>query len=60
MVGQQTPPAGGPQWVALSVAESAAEAAPILVKIGMATIEVRTAFEPAVFAEVVRTLRALC
>lgn len=58
---QQTPPAGGPRWVALAVAESApGEAAPILVTVGAATVEVRAGFEPAVFAEVVRTLKALC
>jgi len=58
---QQAPATGGQRWVALTVAESAAiEAAPILVKIGTATVEVRAGFEPAVFAEVVRTLRALC
>lgn len=58
---QQTPPAGGPRWVALSVAESATVGAPpILVKIGLATVEVRAGFEPAAFAEVVRTLKGLC
>jgi len=58
---QQTPATGGQRWVALAVAESAAtEAAPILVKIGTATIEVRAGFEPSVFAAVVRTLKTLC
>lgn len=59
---QLAPTAGGqPKWVALSVQESAtAEAPPIVVKIGEAAVEVRTGFDAAVFATVVRTLKALC
>jgi transposase-like protein len=57
----QTHPASGPRWVALSVEETTAvEATPILVRVGTVAVEVRAGFEPAVFADVVRTLKALC
>lgn len=58
---QQAPSAGGPRWVALSVEEATTvQATPILVRVGAIAVEVRAGFEPAVFAEVVRTLKALC
>lgn len=59
---QQAPTAGGePKWVALSVQEPTTdEAPPIVVKIGGAAVEVRAGFDAAVFATVVRTLKALC
>jgi transposase-like protein len=58
---QHASPTGRPRWVALSVAKPApAEAAPILVRVGTTTVEVRAGFEPAVFAEVARALKALC
>lgn len=58
---RQTPAAGSPKWVALSVLEPAPDPGPpILVKIGGATVEVRAGFDAAVFAEVARTLKTLC
>jgi transposase-like protein len=58
---QQTPPTGGPRWVALSVEEAVpVEAAPILVRVGTVVVEVRAGFEPAVFADVIMTLKTLC
>jgi transposase-like protein len=58
---QQTPSASGPRWVALSVEETTGvEASPILVRVGAIAVEVRAGFEPAVFADVVRTLKTLC
>lgn len=59
---QQAPSAGGGlKWVALSVQDPTAdEAPPIVVKICGATVEVRAGFDAAVFAEVARTLKALC
>lgn len=58
---RQMPTTSSPKWVALSVQESAPETAPpILVRIGAATVEVRAGFDAAVFAEVARTLKALC
>lgn len=58
---QQAPSAGGPRWVALSVEEATTvQATPILVRVGAIAVEVRAGFEPSVFAEVVRTLKALC
>lgn len=56
----QAEPARGPRWVALSVGATEGEAPPILVKVGSIAVEVRAGFEPTVFADVVRTLKALC
>jgi len=57
---QQVPPAGESRWLALSVEETpGAGSAPILVRIGTVAVEVRSGFEPAVLADVVRTLKAL-
>lgn len=56
----QAEPARGPRWVALSVEATSVEAPPILVKVGSIAVEVRAGFEPTVFAEVVRALKALC
>lgn len=59
--GQQTPPTGDLQWVALSVEEATpVEAPPILVRVGSATVEVRAGFEPTLLADVVRALKTLC
>ncbi|HYF78312.1 MAG TPA: helix-turn-helix domain-containing protein [Symbiobacteriaceae bacterium] len=58
---RQTPAAGSPKWVALSVQEPAPDPGPaILVRIGAATVEVRAGFDATVFTEVARTLKALC
>jgi len=58
---RQAPAAGSPKWVALSVQGLAPDPGPaILVRIGAATVEVRAGFDTAVFAEVARTLKALC
>jgi hypothetical protein len=58
---RQTPAAGSPEWVALSVQDPApAPGPPILVKIGGAIVEVRAGFDATVFAEVARTLKTLC
>jgi len=59
---QQALPAGGePKWVALAVQDPTRdEAPPIVVKIGGAAVEVRAGFNATVFAEVARTLKALC
>ena len=58
---QQIPPAGRPQWVSLRLDESASdEASPLLAKVGAATIEVRAGFDPALLADLVRTLKTLC
>lgn len=59
---QQTPTASDePKWVALSVQEPTTyEAPPIVVQIGGAAVEVRAGCDAAVFATVVRTLKALC
>lgn len=57
---QQTPPARGPRWVALSVEATEGAAPPILVKVGSIAVEVRAGFEPFVLAEVVRVLKAQC
>jgi transposase-like protein len=58
---RQTLPAVGPRWVALSVEEATTvKAPPILVRVGTIAVEVRAGFEPAVFADVVRTLKTLC
>lgn len=58
---EQGPAARQPQWVSLRLAETASgSAAPILVKIGTATIEVRPGFDPTLLADVVRALKTLC
>jgi transposase-like protein len=58
---RHAPSTTGPQWVALPIEETtAAEARPLVVRVGTVTVEVRPGFEPAVLADVVRTLKALC
>jgi len=58
---QPTPPAGRPQWVSLHLDETASdEASALLVKVGVATIEVRAGFDPSLLTEVVRMLKTLC
>ena len=58
---QQSPSASAPQWVAVSLEESTPEEAPLIaVRVGTFAVEVRSGFEPAVLAAVVRTLKTLC
>lgn len=50
-------------WVSVLMSEtdeSSAEVVPLIVRIGPASIEVRSGFEPSLLAEVVRTLKAIC
>ena len=57
----QTPPASKPQWTSLRMDETVPDGtSPILIRVGAATIEVRAGFEPSLFADVVRALKALC
>lgn len=50
-----------PLWVPLHMDETtAAGAAPLLVKVGTASIEVRAGFDPSLLIDVVRALNALC
>lgn len=58
---EQTPAAGHPQWVSLHVNDLVSDSvAPVAVRIGAATIEVRSGFDPSLLAAVVRTLKTLC
>lgn len=57
---QPTPAEGKPQWISLLPEAKAEVAAPILLRIGGATIEVRPGFEPTLLGDVIRTLKALC
>lgn len=60
--GHVAAPATGPRWVSFTVQDSGAdaEAPPIVVRVGHATVEVRQGFDPDVLAEVIRTLKAVC
>ncbi|EJL38656.1 hypothetical protein PMI08_05382, partial [Brevibacillus sp. CF112] len=50
-----------PQWVPLQVKESTSDtASPLLVKVGSASIEIRSGFDPSLLADVVKVLKTLC
>jgi len=58
---QDAPPVSASHWVALRVADTASgSASPLLVRVGSATVEVHPGFDPALLADVVRTLKSLC
>jgi len=58
---QLAPPASNPQWASVSIDEPASGGAvPIQVRVGTIAVEVRSGFEPALLADVVRTLQTLC
>lgn len=58
---EQTLTANHPQWVALHLADTASDGvAPIAVRVGTATVEVRSGFDPSLLAAVIRTLKTLC
>ncbi|EXX85505.1 IS66 family insertion sequence element accessory protein TnpA [Paenibacillus darwinianus] len=57
----QVATAGSQQWITFLPEEKSSDGvSPLLIKIGSASIEVRAGFEPSLFAEVVRTLKAIC
>ncbi len=62
-IGRSAPSAGAvkAQWLPVQLDETVpASAAPMLVRIGSASIEVRAGFDPSLLADVVRVLKSLC
>ncbi|WP_083910399.1 IS66 family insertion sequence element accessory protein TnpA [Effusibacillus pohliae] len=61
---EQHPESSRLRWIPVHVDETSSDGtsgpSSLLVKVGSATIEVRPGFDPALFADVVRTLRSLC
>lgn len=47
-------------WASVHIDESSSDEAPLIVKVGFASIEVRPGFDASLLTDVVRTLRALC
>ncbi|NTZ20724.1 helix-turn-helix domain-containing protein [Paenibacillus sp. JMULE4] len=55
------PTKNSPSWVRVKVDQQPQEASPsVLIKIGSATIEVKSGYDASLLADVVRTLQTIC
>src|SRR5690625_4978189 len=57
---EKTHSASSSQWVPIAVNHSYEAQNPLIVKVGLASIEVQPGYDPSLLADVVRTLRSLC
>jgi len=57
----QKPAIRQPKWIPVHLDETSPDGSlSLLVKVGSATIEVRSGFDPSLLADVVRALKSLC